>query len=505
MTLVDLLDIAVQVDSDRLIATDEAGGLTLGGLWRRAAAVAGEIAGASGGPGPVAFVGVNSPAVLTALWGVVLSGRPFVPLNFRADGSLLRHLLTAAGPAVVIADARYRQQVASAAPGIPILASEAIGRGEPAGASAPSPDAVAILLFTSGSSALPKVVRIRHRHFVNYVLNSTEALSEPATAATLVASPAYHVASVANLVNSTYAGRRMVFLSAFDAPEWLRVARDERVTHAFVVPTMLYRLVSELRSGDEPPAALQTLAYGGAPAHADVVREALRRFAPTTGFVNAYGLTETSSTITLLGPEDHRAAEASSDPEIRRRLASVGRALPGVELQIDGEGVGEVLVRGAQVSGEYGAGSRLDAAGWFHTGDVGSLDTQGYLYLEGRSDDMLIRGGENVAPLEIESVFRRHPAVEDVVVTGLPDPEWGQRILAAVVASGPIDESVLLAWVRDRLPSFKVPERIVFVEELPRTETGKIIKSSIRDLLEPVAATALSPLPKSGGEDLHGR
>jgi fatty-acyl-CoA synthase len=212
---------------------------------------------------------------------------------------------------------------------------------------------------------------------------------------------------------------------------------------------------------------------------------------PRVDLVNAYGLTETSSTIAVLGPDDHRRAAGSADGSVRRRLASVGRALPGVELQIrDPSGAalgpgdsGEIHVRGEQVSGEYLDGSRLDGDGWFATRDGGFLDGDGYLFVEGRLDDVIVRGGENLSPGEIEEVILLHPGVTEVAVVGLPDTEWGEQVVAAVVTGGdgaaPSEEEIR-DWVRRRLRSSRTPSRVAFVSELPHNETGKLLRRELR-------------------------
>jgi acyl-CoA synthetase (AMP-forming)/AMP-acid ligase II len=247
---------------------------------------------------------------------------------------------------------------------------------------------------------------------------------------------------------------------------------------------MLRRIVGVLREGAPPPSTLQTLAYGGAPASASLIGEALHLFPQTTGFVNAYGLTETSSTIALLGPDDHRRALSDSDAEVRARLASVGRPVPGVEVRIAGELHGEILIRGPQVSGEYGReGVRLDREGWFHTGDVGYLDSAGYLFVTGRDDDMIIRGGENISPTEIEDVLAAHPMVVEAAVVGVPDDEWGQCVEAAVAVSGEVSGEDLISWARSRLPSFKVPRQILVTDALPRNDLGKLQRFKVREML----------------------
>jgi acyl-CoA synthetase (AMP-forming)/AMP-acid ligase II len=205
--------------------------------------------------------------------------------------------------------------------------------------------------------------------------------------------------------------------------------------------------------------------------------------------VNAYGLTETSSTIALLGPDDHRAAFTSEDPAVRARLGSVGRLLPGIELQVRDEAgeplpaghLGLLFLRGEQISGEYAGGTLLDEDGWFSSRDRGHLDPDGYLFIEGRADDTIIRGGENIAPAEIEDVLLSCEGIVDAAVVGLPDDEWGQRLVAVVVGSGhsSITAEELQDAVRERLRSSKTPETIEFWDELPRTDTGKLLRRQV--------------------------
>jgi len=216
---------------------------------------------------------------------------------------------------------------------------------------------------------------------------------------------------------------------------------------------------------------------------------------PHVSFVNAYGLTETSSTIAVLTPEDHRAAVANSDPRARARLASVGRPLPTIDLEIrdpTGKPVqrgqeGEIWVRGEQVSGEYLHKKALRPDGWFPTNDCGWLDEEGFLFLGGRLDDVIVRGGENISPGEIEDVLRGHPDVEDVAVIGLPDVEWGERIIAVVVSRGAGQPQALRQWVRERLRSTKTPEQIVYRTALPYTETGKLLRRALKQELSRAA------------------
>ena len=220
---------------------------------------------------------------------------------------------------------------------------------------------------------------------------------------------------------------------------------------------------------------------------------------PDVDLVNAYGLTETASTIAVLGPEDHRVAFVAEAPEVRARLGSVGRPLPSVEISIrDPSGdelpageVGQIWVRGDQVSGEYEGVSSAVEFGWFNTRDSGHLDADGYLFVGGRLDDVIVRGGENLSPGEIEAVLLDHPAVEEAAVVGIPDVEWGEGVAAAVVLGEEhsATEAELQEHVRSRLRSARTPQRILFVTELPFSETGKLLRRVLRDRLAELATT----------------
>ena len=249
--------------------------------------------------------------------------------------------------------------------------------------------------------------------------------------------------------------------------------------------------IRDRSSADMPH--LKSLSYGGGKMPLSVIEKAMTLF-PDTNFTNAYGLTETSSTITLLGPDDHREAIASSDESVRRRLVSVGQPLPGIELEIrdeDGNVVapgerGEIYVRGEQVSGEYeGKGSVVDADGWFPTRDAGSVDSEGFLFIEGRADDVIVRGGENLSPGEIEDVLLTPPSIADVAVVGIPDEQWGEGVAAALVAKDgfTIDQEEIKEFVKAELRSSRVPQLMVVWDELPYNETGKLLRRVVREEL----------------------
>jgi len=442
----------------------------------------------------VVYLGSNHLAYPVALFGAAGAGVPFVPLNYRLGDDQLTAQLAAHPGALVIHEGERR---AFADPELWVPRQEFFE--SLAGPAAPEPaeqdpESTCLLLYTSGTTSAPKAAVLRHRHLVSYLFTACEFGSADEDDAALVAVPPYHIAGVANLLSNLYAGRRIVYLDRFDPGLWLDTVRQERVTQAMVIPTMLARIVDHLGDAtDSGTPTLASLAYGGSRMPPPVLHRALELFG-STGFVNAYGLTETSSTIALLGPEDHRAALDSDDPVVQARMASVGQLLPGIELEVrdeDGQvlqqgATGLIFLRGDQISGEYAGIQLLDDDGWFPTRDRGHVDEDGYLFVEGRADDTIIRGGENIAPAEIEDVLLDHHGIVDAVVVGLPDDEWGQRLVGVVVLGeeAKVEQDELRDLVRSRLRSSKTPEHIEFWDELPRTDTGKLLRRTVIARLE---------------------
>jgi len=486
-----VLDMAEAGFADRTALTVEGTDTTYATLCARAWAASARIVEL--GVPAVVYVGTNHLAYPVSLFGAAGAGVPLVPLNYRLGPAQLAAQICAHPGALVV----YEGTVPEAAD--PALAVERdafmagledVAAGPPA---AQDPELAAVLLYTSGTTAAPKAAVLRHRHLMAYLLGTVEFGAAEEDEAALVCVPPYHVAGLMNLLSNLYAGRRIVYLEGFEAGTWLETVRAQRVTQAMVIPTMLARIVGHLGTAvDAGTPSLRVLSYGGSRMPAPVLRRALELF-PDVGFVNAYGLTETSSTIALLGPEDHRAAFATDDPAVRARLGSVGQLLPGIEIEVRDEtgrvlATGEpglVFLRGEQISGEYAGVSLLDEEGWFPTRDRGFVDDEGYLYIEGRADDTIIRGGENIAPAEIEDVLLHHPDVTDAVVVGVPDEEWGQRLVAVVVTDPPgaVDAATLQALVRTELRSSKTPDLIVFWPELPHTDTGKILRRTVVEQL----------------------
>jgi acyl-CoA synthetase (AMP-forming)/AMP-acid ligase II len=492
MNLGLLLDMAVSGGADRVLVGTRGEGMTAEALQARAHA-----GGALLKQRDVAhlvFVGSGSAAFPVALFAAAVAGVPLVPLNFRLPVEQLVDLITQNEPAYLVADSWLLE--AAGLPGersctplewLAMTANPANQRAERGGRG--DSEEVALLLYTSGTTAAPKAAVLRHHNLTSYVLSTVDFQAAAEDEASLVCVPPYHIAGVANTITNLYAGRRVIHMPSFTPEDWLESVREESVTHALLVPTMLARIVDHLeRWPTRPVPPLRTLAYGGAPMPSRVIERALALF-PDTDFVNAYGLTETSSTVALLGPGDHREAASSTDPQVRARLGSAGRAVPGIELSIrENDGtpcpvgvVGDLWVRGDQVSGEYRGCARDAADGWFGTRDRAWFDKEGFLFIEGRADDTIIRGAENIAPAEIEHVLQQHPLVAEAAVVGIPDEEWGQRIAALVVlrSEGELTGEALRSWARERLRGSKTPDLIRVVDELPRTDTGKVLRRQI--------------------------
>jgi acyl-CoA synthetase (AMP-forming)/AMP-acid ligase II len=446
----------------------------------------------------VALLDESSEAAPIALFGAALAGIPYVPLNYRLADADLAALLERIAPACVIGDVDRVRRLSTEGGSTPLSRADFVKAAEAAATSSGEEhegEGIAAQIFTSGTTAAPKAALLRHSNLVSYILGTVEFCSASEDEAALVCVPPYHIAGIAALLSSIYALRRIVLLPSFDPDEWLALASTERVTNAFVVPTMLARIIGRIDAGvNADLSSLQAIAYGGGRMPLELVKRALELF-PHTNFTNAYGLTETSSTIALLGPEDHRIAHTSTDPSVRARLGSVGQPLPTVEIEIrDEEGRplpagerGEIYVRGEQVSGEYRGRSALDADGWFPTRDAGWLDDEGYLFLAGRADDVIVRGGENISPGEIEDVLMSHPAIADAVAVGVPSSEWGEAVgIAVVIKPGQArpDDDELRKLVRDRLRSSRVPEQITVLDALPYNEMGKLLRREVRTFFE---------------------
>lgn len=486
-----LLDIAADACADRVALGSRDGGCDFDSYRARATQVASWLI--KQGKANTAFLGMNGNILPVLLFASGMAGTPFVPLNYRLADTDLNKLVQRTAPAVLVVDDEMAHRIVPTEGIKLILRSEFeatfMAGDRPEKVDIPeSENDIAVLLFTSGTTGEPKAAVLRHANLTSYVMSTVEFLGAGEDEAALVCVPSYHIAGISAILTAAYGGRRIVYLPAFTAEDWVATAAAEGITHAMVVPTMLDRILDVMEKTGETLPELRALSYGGGKMPEPVIARALAML-PHVAFVNAYGLTETSSTISLLGADDHRAAFASDDPKVRRRIASVGQPLPTIELEIrrdDGTACepgeqGEIHVRGEQVSGEYLHKKAIADDGWFATNDAGWLDDGGYLFVDGRLDDVIVRGGENISPGEIEDLLRSFDDIADCAVLGIPCDEWGEKVVAVIVSrSGQPDTDSISAAIRAKLRSTKTPEQWFHREELPYNETGKLLRRVLK-------------------------
>ncbi len=510
MNTSEFLAIAGAIVPDRTALRYAGEQFTFAQVQERVNRVANALADLGIGPGDrVAIMQVNCVQSIELYFAAALLDAIYVPLNFRAKTEELAQMLEIAGPRLLCIGERYLPLVAGldwlapgqvvtldcpAAPGqhtyADLLRFPADELHFPEG----DDDDTTVIMFTSGTTSVPKGVQLTHDSFASYLLSAVEPADPDLNETNLLTVPLYHVAGLQAALAAVYGGRTLVIMPQFEPRGWLTLAQDCRVNRAMLVPTMLKRLMDFPDFHNYDLSALRVITYGAAPMPLPVIRQAIAEF-PDVRFINAFGQTETASTITMLPPEDHVLDGPPEEVEVKlRRLGSIGKPLDDVDVMIvDEDGspvatgeVGEIVARGTRMMRGYwqkqeATGDTIKQ-GWVYTGDLAYQDEDGYIYLSGRARDFIKRGGEMISPEEVEQVLLAHPQVEEAAIIGVPDLEWGEEVRALVVRRvETVSESDLIDHCSQRLAGFKRPRSVVFIDQLPRNVMGKVLKRDLRE------------------------
>ncbi len=448
----------------------------------------------------MATLDLNHPSWLELTLACAQVGAVHVPINFRLAPAELEYVLSDSGAAILFVGGELADIAVHVQDRVPDLRRLVVIGGEhdeyEAWLSVPPdderhpahPDDTVLQLYTSGTTGFPKGAMLTHAGLLGQCRDMTAAAGLTSDDSFLTAMPMFHVAGVGGTLAQLYNGARNVIMRT---PEPLAVCRTlerERISHTFLVPALLDMIARHPHATDHDYSALRLLFYGASPIPLPTLRACQEVF-PNV-FMQVYGMTETSGAVSMLGPTEH------GDRANPHRLLSAGIPMMGIRLEIRGPGgdvplpagtTGEVCVLTPHLMTGYwnkpgASAAAVDVNGWYRTGDAGHLDDDGYLYITDRIKDLIISGGENIYPAEIERVLAEHPSVAELTVVGVPDEKWGEvpKVVAVTATGQRVDEAELLSYCRERLASYKCPKSVDVVQELPRNASGKILKRDIR-------------------------
>jgi len=505
----DVIRIHAAARGDHVALKHERRELTYAELDERTSRLAQAMLAAGAGPGArVAYLDRTAPEAVELLLAAAKVGAVAVPLNWRLAEPELLGVLRDSGAPVLIAGPTYAATARALSSELPDMQLVMVDPSDPHGYEAwlaahepqdpgrrgAAADAV-LQMYTSGTTGVPKGVLTTHRNLAACAETSPHWRFDADTIS-LTAMPMFHIGGIGWAFCGLWHGATTVLVSEFVPGRILELLESLRVTNTIFVPTMLQMLTSVPGAADRDYSQLRSIAYGASPITTPVLKDALRTF--ECELFGSYGLTETTGTVVRLEPQDH-------DPDGPREhlLRSAGKPYPWVDLRIAEPETGaelpagdwgEVWLRAPNVmAGYWGRPEETAAAltpdGWLRTGDGGFIDADGYLFLTDRIKDMIVSGGENVYPIEVEEVLAQHPEVADVAVVGTPDQRWGETVTALIVAKAGATASAhdLVVFARERLAGYKLPRVVEFVDELPRTPSGKVLKRELRDRYSAIA------------------
>ncbi|TNF04371.1 MAG: long-chain-fatty-acid--CoA ligase [Sphingomonadales bacterium] len=498
-TLWSVLTFHAEQGPDRIATKFEGRETSYRGLHNWALALASDLVRQGLGPGDrIGYLGKNSDAYFALLFAVARIGAVLVPLNWRlADEELafivrdstMRHLFT---------DVAFLDNARSLADDMGLTLARLGERAPQGGLSLPlqdlppepAPDDIAFQVYTSGTTGHPKGAMLTHANMLALRAPGYRAGLEwfPTAGSTLGGVlPVAHIAGTAYACFGFYAGARVVISREFDPGETLELIEGEGINHILFAPAVMRMVMEHPLAQATDFASLQFITYGAAPIPEALLRDALAMFG--CGFVQMYGMSEAAGGVVALTPEDHVSNEGD-------RLRSAGRAMPGVEVGIVDEDwtllppgeTGEIVIRSGSVMTGYwnrpeASAEVLGPDGWFRTGDIGSIDGDGYVYVLDRAKDMIISGGENVYPAEVENAIFGHPDIVDVAVIGIPSDEWGEEVAAIIVPAPGADvtREAINHWLAGKIARFKFPKQVHLVKEIPRNAGGKILRRVLRE------------------------
>lgn len=446
----------------------------------------------------IAWLGKNRDTYFLLYIAAARMGAVMVPIGWRLAPREIAYILSDTEAKLVFADADFVDTAHAVAAEIAAnpevieaeAARTAAGGFEPANYTPPGLHDPVLQLYTSGTTGNPKGAMLSNGNLLGLFKPGNEAgvdwLHYEPNDCMLVAMPCAHIGGT-GLVNIAVANGVRSLVQAEFTPVGVLEAIEAGATHMFLVPAAVQMVVQHPRAATTDFSNCKYLMYGAAPMPLELLKEAVRTM-PTTKFMQAYGMTETSGTISVLPAEDHAL-------EGNQRMRSAGRACPGVSIEVRGPDnvevprgdIGEVCILSPTNTAGYwklpeATAKTIDPNGWLHTGDAGVMDADGYVYIQDRIKDMIISGGENVYPAEVESAIYGHPAIAEVAVIGVPSAKWGEEVKACVVAKPghEIDEADVIAWARERIAAFKAPKSVDVIPLMPRNASGKILRRELR-------------------------